>query len=201
MWTIKAKPPHAALVKELAALAGLRWEQPELERYLLGRGVLDPGPGGLGLVFHAAGEGYWLSPVPGFWDEPGELNDFDAESGFWMPFCWVEEAEGGGVLADWDDNPFGVVDRSGDRAGYDAVWAEACAVFAAELGPAALTTERDGDHVAVWRVGATAVVVGQTLDHFASQGDLELCVIRLWQYAEGEFPEPDAVVDSFFFET
>lgn len=199
VWTIKAKPPHAALVRELVALASASWERPELERYLAGRGRLEPGPAGLGLVFHTAGEGFWLNPAVGFWEESGELADFESGSGFWMPFCWVEE-EGGSILEGLADDPFGLVDRSGGRAGFDTVWAEACAVFAAELGPATLTTEQDGYHVAVWTVGATAVLVGQNLDNMSSQGDVEVGVILLAQHAGREQPEAADLVD-WFFET
>jgi hypothetical protein len=74
-WTIKVKPLHPTLVRELVELARIRWQRPDLERYLLSRGSLVPGPG-LGLVFHAAGEGYWLMPVPGWWLESGELDNF-----------------------------------------------------------------------------------------------------------------------------
>jgi hypothetical protein len=191
-WTIKAKPLHPTLVRELADFARIRWQRPEIERYLLSRGSLEPGPG-LGLVFHTAGEGYWLMPIGGEWQESGEIDDFDDDLCFRMEFCWIEEA-GGGMLTDWADNPFGVQDRSGTWDEVDTIWREACAAVADEVGPPDdLLPER---RIAVWRIGRTALMVGQGRDEFTSQGDIDLCMVQLRQYEDG-FADLDELTEYF----
>jgi len=81
---IKAKPVTVPLVQELVSLARLSWRRPGLDEYLAERAEPKPGPG-LGHVFHTAGDGFWLLP--------GDLDEYEKDTGFWLTYCWLDDGE------------------------------------------------------------------------------------------------------------
>jgi hypothetical protein len=177
---VNANPLPPALVRHLVALAEAGWDQPSMERFLADRGWVDTG--------------FWVEIDGGHGLFPPEMANHDLEqTGLWVTFSRASGDEDmlRGFGPEWVDTP-------GGQAAFDATWAQACEVVAAELGPPELTLPANEHNwnIAGWRVGSVALLVGQTQDEYMSQGDIEHAAVWLFSHPKDEaWPEAKELRD------
>lgn len=178
---VKVNQLATPLVRQLIDLAGTSFDRQEVDRFLADAGWVEPMADGIDI---GGGHTLWRN------DEFG----VEVES-LWVPFCWVGEDAGLIDSEQWDDDAPEWKNASGDQGGFDTAWEQGCVTVAAELGPPEITVRRTPDddlrrwNLSAWQVGSVAVIVGQTVDNFMSQGDLELAGIWLFKNAaDAGFP-------------
>lgn len=171
---VLVNPLTTPLVRKLIDVAGTGFDRRDVDRFLADEGWEEPMAYGIDIGGqHILGRNH--------------PDGVDVET-LWVPFCWLDDDAG--MLdpelwePEWKDSP-------GDQIAFDTAWKQACGTVEAEIGQPEVTVRgrtesqspADRWNLAAWRIGSVALIVGQTMDDFSSQGDLELAGIWLFKNA------------------